>query len=89
MLQSKIEKVPRGIRSEKFVTKNMGFFCFISVDGKWGSWGKWGTCSLTCGGGQQSRLRTCSDPAPQYGGASCSGTATSSQTCNTQNCPSE
>ncbi|KAK3083453.1 hypothetical protein FSP39_022988 [Pinctada imbricata] len=57
------------------------------IDGKWGSWGRWGSCSLTCGGGTQTRSRSCSDPAPKYGGASCSGGASSSQACNTASCP--
>lgn len=57
------------------------------IDGNWASWTSWGTCSLTCGGGSQSRSRTCTDPSPQYGGASCGGASSSSQDCNVQNCP--
>ncbi|KAK3095044.1 hypothetical protein FSP39_009582, partial [Pinctada imbricata] len=57
------------------------------IDGAWGSWASWGTCSLTCGGGTQDRSRTCTNPAPQYGGANCPNSATSRQDCNTQNCP--
>jgi len=54
----------------------------IKVDGKWS---EWSTCSATCGGGTQTR--TCTAPAPQYGGADCQGA--SSQTCNTQACAPE
>ncbi|XP_048748271.1 coadhesin-like [Ostrea edulis] len=57
------------------------------IDGNWGSWGNWDTCTVTCGGGTQQRTRTCSDPAPQYNGADCTGDSTSSQTCNTNPCP--
>nr|XP_022344318.1 SCO-spondin-like isoform X5 [Crassostrea virginica] len=57
------------------------------IDGNWASWGSYGACTVTCGGGSQSRSRTCSNPAPQYGGASCSGSTTSSQRCNTHYCP--
>lgn len=48
-----------------------------------GGWSAWSSCSATCGGGTQTR--TCTNPAPAYGGASCSGAT--SQTCNTQACP--
>ena len=61
----------------------------FSVDGNWASWGSYGACTVTCGGGTQVRSRTCSNPAPQYLGANCVGSITSSQSCNTQNCPSE
>ncbi|MEI6650919.1 MAG: thrombospondin type-1 domain-containing protein, partial [Candidatus Moraniibacteriota bacterium] len=48
-----------------------------------GGWSGWSVCSVSCGGGTQSR--SCSNPYPSGGGASCSGAA--SQTCNTQGCP--
>ncbi|XP_061184995.1 SCO-spondin-like [Saccostrea echinata] len=57
------------------------------INGAWGSWGSWGTCTVTCGGGSQMRSRSCSNPTPQYGGLSCPGSSSSSQSCNTQNCP--
>uniref|UniRef100_A0A8W8KZK8 SUEL-type lectin domain-containing protein n=1 Tax=Magallana gigas TaxID=29159 RepID=A0A8W8KZK8_MAGGI len=57
------------------------------IDGNWASWGNWGTCTVTCGGGIQTRSRNCSNPTPQYGGADCADFSTSSQTCNTHNCP--
>eukprot|EP00105_Crassostrea_gigas_P023961 XP_011444035.1 PREDICTED: SCO-spondin isoform X3 [Crassostrea gigas] len=57
------------------------------IDGSWASWGSWGTCTETCGGGIQSRTRSCNNPAPQYGGANCPGMSSSTQTCNTHNCP--
>ena len=57
------------------------------VDGGWSSYGSWGSCSVSCGGGTQTRSRTCTNPAPANGGASCSGSATESQSCNTAACP--
>jgi hypothetical protein len=48
-----------------------------------GGWSAWSTCSATCGGGTQTR--TCTNPAPSNGGATCSGAA--SQACNTAACP--
>nr|XP_022343628.1 uncharacterized protein LOC111136803 isoform X1 [Crassostrea virginica] len=66
-----------------------GTYCQISdvVDGGWTAWTVWSTCSATCGGGTQSRTRTCTNPAPQNGGADCVGTSSEQQNCNTQGCP--
>lgn len=47
-----------------------------------GGWSAWSTCSATCGGGTQTR--TCTNPVPANGGASCSGVTL--QSCNTQSC---
>ncbi|XP_034329440.2 SCO-spondin isoform X1 [Magallana gigas] len=57
------------------------------IDGQWTSWGSWGSCSVSCGGGSQSRSRSCTNPAPQYGGSACPGSSSASQACNTHNCP--
>lgn len=59
------------------------------VDGNWALWASWDTCSVTCGGGTQSRTRSCTNPAPQYGGAGCPSTGYEMQSCNTHNCPSK
>ena len=48
-----------------------------------GGWSGWSSCSVTCGGGTQTR--TCTNPRPANGGANCSGA--SSRACNTQACP--
>ncbi|XP_060580092.1 tenascin-like, partial [Ruditapes philippinarum] len=64
--------------------------CIISAcsfNGGWTPWTTWGDCSVTCGGGTQTKSRTCTNPAPQYGGAECSGIGSDSQQCNTQYCP--
>ncbi|MDP2692980.1 MAG: hypothetical protein Q8O88_05065 [bacterium] len=57
-----------------------------AVNGGWSSWSSWGSCSLTCGGGTQTRIRTCTNPTPTNGGTTCSGSASESQSCNTQAC---
>ncbi|XP_055957003.1 coadhesin-like [Patella vulgata] len=57
------------------------------VNGNWGVWSNYGTCTVTCGGGTQTRSRTCDNPAPANGGTTCSGSATENQSCGTTACP--
>ncbi|XP_023931784.1 uncharacterized protein LOC106153735 isoform X3 [Lingula anatina] len=57
------------------------------VNGEWGDWNDWTNCPVTCGSGLRTRFRECNNPSPQYGGASCLGSATQSEQCNTQGCP--
>ena len=65
-----------------------GFF-LSSVNGRWSAWSAWGDCSLTCGNGSQTRMRTCTNPPPSAGGAACSGISSQSQSCNTRQCPGD
>uniref|UniRef100_A0A3P9LSN3 Thrombospondin-1 n=1 Tax=Oryzias latipes TaxID=8090 RepID=A0A3P9LSN3_ORYLA len=57
------------------------------INGGWGPWSPWDTCSVTCGGGIQTRKRLCNDPVPKYGGKECIGDAAMPQICNKQECP--
>lgn len=59
-----------------------GSMCSASAAPVNGGWSDWGSCSVACGGGTQTR--TCTNPSPANGGASCSGA--SSQACNSQAC---
>jgi len=47
-----------------------------------GGWSPWGSCSVSCGGGSQTR--TCTNPSPENGGDDCVGS--SRQACNTNGC---
>lgn len=45
---------------------------------------------MTCGGGDSTRSRTCSDPAPSNGGTDCDGlNQETNNTCNQDICPSK
>ncbi|CAH3180506.1 unnamed protein product, partial [Porites lobata] len=52
----------------------------------WSSWGPWGPCSVRCGGGNQNRVRDCTNSPPSKGENACLGLSMESQACNPQNC---
>ncbi|XP_058973764.2 transmembrane protease serine 6 isoform X1 [Pocillopora verrucosa] len=57
------------------------------VNGNWGSWGTLSSCSKSCGTtGTMSRRRTCSNPAPRYGGRTCAGDSIKYFQCNRTPC---
>ena len=64
---------------------------FITVNGGYSDWGPYSQCSKTCGGGEQKRTRTCTNPPPAYGGKDCStlGASFSTRKCNIDPCPSK
>ena len=47
---------------------------FSIAAGNWASWTSPTSCSSTCGIGNQSQIRTCTNPRPCGGGADCSAT---------------
>ncbi|XP_052761308.1 SCO-spondin-like [Mya arenaria] len=53
-----------------------------TVEGSWTVWSDWSTCSRTCEGGDQQRMRTCSDPLPVCGGVACPGENVEYADCN-------
>ncbi|XP_068809626.1 hemicentin-1 isoform X3 [Struthio camelus] len=57
------------------------------VDGNWSEWGLWEECSKSCGQGNRTRTRTCSNPPAQRGGKPCDGSAVDSVMCNIRPCP--
>ena len=62
---------------------------FSSVDGGYSPFTNWSDCTETCGGGEQIRTRTCTNPPPQHFGKDCSkdGPDYEKRKCNTQECP--
>nr|XP_061790885.1 hemicentin-1-like [Nerophis lumbriciformis] len=57
------------------------------VDGKWSEWSSWEECSRTCGHGNRTRVRTCSNPTPQHGGRPCEGRTVEVIMCSVRPCP--
>ena len=68
---------------------SVSILTFLTVNGGYSAWGTYGTCSKSCGGGTQTRRRTCTNPPPVAGGKDCSDLGASIQTreCNNQKCP--
>ena len=65
-------------------------FLFLAVNGGWGSWGPWDRCTGSCGDTSRSRYRNCDNPAPLYGGYSCTVTNSSNvevDRCHKSLCP--
>ncbi|KAL6262936.1 hypothetical protein P5V15_005724 [Pogonomyrmex californicus] len=44
-----------------------------TVHGGWTAWSGWSSCSQTCGFAMKTRRRTCTNPAPAFGGRVCVG----------------
>lgn len=61
----------------------------VLVDGGFSEWDDWTECSVSCGGGGQTRTRRCDNPAPQFGGLDCVGDMTECQACNIKPCGSQ
>ena len=65
---------------------NLNTLFLISVHGNWAEWSDWGDCTVTCGGGQRRRFRTCTNPSPKHHGRPCIGNSQVTETCNTDRC---
>ena len=67
------------------------------INGGWSSYSSYTPCTKACGGGTQTKRRTCSNPSPQHGGNECTKenntkttpqnrVETQTQQCNSQRC---
>ena len=56
------------------------------ADGHWGRWSTWNCDAVECSLGSSRRTRLCNDPAPNSGGAYCSGNDMEETRCN-RGCP--
>ena len=62
----------------------------LLVDGGFTAWSPWAGCSVTCEQGIWGRTRSCSNPAPQHGGANCAGPTAQTTACDAGvMCPSK
>ena len=60
----------------------LNIFYFISdVAPEWSGWSTWSGCTVLCGGGRQTRVRSC------LNGNICEGEGQEYQDCNLQECP--
>lgn len=58
------------------------------IHGHWSSWSAFSQCTRPCGGGVQSKTRTCTNPTPKNGGRNCVGPNKGHwRICNPQPCP--
>ena len=60
--------------------------CFV-VDCTWNEFSEWSVCSVTCGNGTATRMRTMNEA--QYGGLDCVGESLETQWCKDKECPSK
>ena len=60
-------------------------FCDL-VHGGVSVWTSWSSCNAECDSGQQERTRSCTNPAPAYGGNECSGATRQLKDCLIRNC---
>ena len=78
------------LQSVQKVRKSYFLYLVISlslVPGNWSTWSDWSSCSETCGYGTRVRTRSCNNPAPAHGGATCQGDAINTDACFVRPCP--
>ncbi|CAH1272866.1 HMCN1 [Branchiostoma lanceolatum] len=63
------------------------YTCVEVLLASWSEWQAWGRCAASCGGGLQSRRRTCSGPDPAGQHDTCFGQDRDFRACNLQVCP--
>ncbi|WAR31205.1 HMCN1-like protein, partial [Mya arenaria] len=65
------------------VKEHVIYFNRMTVNGVWSAWGLWESCSVTCDGGMQMRMRSCTSPDA---GNHCPGKPSEHRVCSLQAC---
>jgi hypothetical protein len=52
------------------------------IYGGWTEWSDWRNCTLSCGGGNQTRTRACTNPPPEHNREDCGADDSKTQVCN-------
>merc|ERR1711962_1114294 len=89
-------KLCLNLKGDRTMAEVQGRPCNLKTcppDGGWSCWSKFTGCTKACGGGTQSRKRTCSSPKPLTGGKLCqtllkkrANEETETRKCNEQGC---
>ncbi|XP_076262615.1 semaphorin 5c-like [Rhynchophorus ferrugineus] len=58
-----------------------------TVHGGWTEWSPWSACSSSCGIAVKTSFRTCTNPAPAFGGRVCVGQDILEASCDVPSCP--
>lgn len=77
LIKKKFLKIVLNVFHDLLVNSSL----LLLVDGDWTAWSQFSSCFYICGSSQSNRSRTCTNPSPQYGGKTCNGDASESQTC--------
>jgi hypothetical protein len=84
-------------KANLYEEKSMIFYVLSLVHGVFNEWSNYTVCNVTCGGGEQSRSRTCNHTTPMHGGDECllmdnktrALNETDSRNCSMHPCPSK
>jgi len=81
----KKKKTNQCVKAENAL-KKCDYKCNDPVDGGWSDFGEWSECSAECGGGAQTRTKTCTNPVSANGGKECEGDNMETKGCNNEAC---
>jgi hypothetical protein len=60
----------------------------VAVPAEWSTWSSWSDCSVSCGLGEQIRVRVCGEDAKEFADESnCQGNSEQVQSCHMSECP--
>lgn len=72
---------------DHFVLTRFDIWLILTVDGGWSDWSMWTTCAVSCGVGNKTRDRTCTNPEPLHNGRKCNENSLELDSCSIKACP--